>query len=133
MFLRLSYIFLLLDKISRKLFPILFLKSYKKKCIKKSYDWVKERLNGEDGLGGIFPAMVNVYESLVVLGYPKDHPTRKMARQAIDNLLTERNNTIYCQPSLSPIWDTALVSQTLIETENNKPSIEVENALVFQQ
>ena len=125
---KLKRIFLWLDHIGQlveKLVPE-FVRRY---SIRKCEQWFLDRMNDEHGIGGIFPAMVNVYESLVVLGYPKDHPTRKMARQAIDNLLTERNNTIYCQPSLSPIWDTALVSQTLIETENNKPSIEVENAL----
>ena len=125
---KLKRIFLWLDHVGQlveKLVPE-FVRRY---SIRKCEQWFLDRMNDEHGIGGIFPAMVNVYESLVVLGYPKDHPTRKMARQAIDNLLTERNNTIYCQPSLSPIWDTALVSQTLIETENNKPSIEVKNAL----
>ena len=125
---KLKRIFLWLDHIGQlveKLVPE-FVRRY---SIRKCEQWFLDRMNDEHGIGGIFPAMVNVYESLVVLGYPKDHPTRKMARQAIDNLLTERNNTIYCQPSLSPIWDTALVSQALIETENNKPSIEIENAL----
>ena len=125
---KLKRIFLWLDHIGQlveKLVPE-FVRRY---SIRKCEQWFLDRMNDEHGIGGIFPAMVNVYESLVILGYPKDHPTRKMARQAIDNLLTERNNTIYCQPSLSPIWDTALVSQALIETENNKPSIEVKNAL----
>ena len=125
---KLKRIFLWLDHIGQlveKLVPE-FVRRY---SIRKCEQWFLDRMNDDHGIGGIFPAMVNVYESLVVLGYPKDHPTRKMARQAIDNLLTERNNTIYCQPSLSPIWDTALVSQALIETENNKPSIEVKNAL----
>ena len=125
---KLKRIFLWLDHIGQlveKLVPE-FVRRY---SIRKCEQWFLDRMNDEHGIGGIFPAMVNVYESLVVLGYPKDHPTRKMARQAIDNLLTKRNNTIYCQPSLSPIWDTALVSQALIETENNKPSIEVKNAL----
>ena len=125
---KLKRIFLWLDHVGQLVEQLVpeFVRRY---SIRKCEQWFLDRMNDEHGIGGIFPAMVNVYESLVVLGYPKDHPTRKMARQAIDNLLTERNNTIYCQPSLSPIWDTALVSQALIETENNKPSIEVKNAL----
>ena len=125
---KLKRIFLWLDHVGQlveKLVPE-FVRRY---SIRKCEQWFLDRMNDEHGIGGIFPAMVNVYESLVVLGYPQDHQKRKMARQAIDNLLTERNNTIYCQPSLSPIWDTALVSQALIETENNKPSNEVKNAL----
>ena len=36
---------------------------------------------------------------------------------------------MYCQPCVSPIWDTALASQTLIEVEKNTQSTEIENAL----
>jgi squalene-hopene/tetraprenyl-beta-curcumene cyclase len=87
-------------------------------------------MNGKYGIGGIFPAMVNVYESLIVLPYSKDAPERKLARQAIDALLTQRGDTMYCQPCVSPIWDTALVSQALIETEYKQPvSTEIEAAL----
>ena len=42
-------------------------------AIEKAKDWFIERLNGEDGLGGIFPAMVNAYEAMLLLGMPKDH------------------------------------------------------------
>ena len=87
-------------------------------------------MNGKYGIGGIFPAMVNVYESLVVLGYSKDTQERKLARDAIDALLTQRGNAMYCQPCVSPIWDTALVSQALIETEYKQHvSTEIETAL----
>ena len=37
---------------------------------------VGERLNGEDGLGAIFPAMANSVMMFDVLGYPPDHPQR---------------------------------------------------------
>ena len=36
--------------------------------------FVTERLNGEDGLGGIYPAMANAVMMFDVLGYPPDHP-----------------------------------------------------------
>ncbi len=121
--------FLLLDhtgRIIEKLVPE-FVRRY---SIRKCEQWFLERMNDKYGIGGIFPAMVNVYESLVVLGYPKDHPTRKMARQAIDNLLTQHDNSMYCQPCVSPIWDTALVSQALIEADKDQQtSAEIENAL----
>ena len=62
-----------------------------------------ERLNGEDGLGAIFPAMVNALEALVVLGYPKDDP-RRMTAQARDREAArgERADSAYCQPCVSP-------------------------------
>ena len=54
-----SKFFVYLDKFARLTFPIFFLKNYKESCVEKSYSWILERLNHEDGLGGIFPAMVN--------------------------------------------------------------------------
>ena len=48
----------MIDKILRKIEP-LFPKQNRKLCLKKAYDWTKLRLNGSDGLGAIFPAMVN--------------------------------------------------------------------------
>ena len=44
---------------ARIFFPNFISKNYKRKCIDDIYEWVSERLNGVDGLGGIFPAMVN--------------------------------------------------------------------------
>jgi squalene-hopene/tetraprenyl-beta-curcumene cyclase len=119
----LSRAFLLLDHVGRlveKLVPA-FIRNF---SIRKCEQWFLNRMNEEHGIGGIFPAMVHVFESLVVLGYPKDHPQRRQARKAIDNLLVNRGNTIYCQPCVSPIWDTALACQTLIEVEQgNTPQI----------
>jgi len=88
----LSRAFLILDHIGRlieKLVPK-FVRQY---SIRKCEQWFLARMNEEHGIGGIFPAMVNVFESLVVLGYPKQHPSRKLARQAIDTLLIKRGNS----------------------------------------
>ena len=74
------------------------------------------RLNGEDGLGAIFPPMANVLMAFDTLGYPAEHPARQTARSAIDLLLTDpTNGSQYCQPCVSPIWDTGLAAQSLME------------------
>ena len=121
--------FLVLDRFGRlaeKLVPK-FIRQY---SIRKCEQWFLARMNEKHGIGGIFPAMVNVYESLVVLGNPKSDPKRKLARQAIDSLLKDNGTSMYCQPCMSPIWDTALVSHALIETENEKnTTTEIKNAL----
>ncbi len=121
--------FLVLDRFGRlaeKLVPK-FIRRY---SIRKCEQWFLARMNEKHGIGGIFPAMVNVYESLVVLGYSKSDPKRKLARQAIDSLLKDNGTSMYCQPCMSPIWDTALVSHALIETENEKnTTTEIKNAL----
>ena len=122
----LSRAFLLLDNVGRlaeKLVPK-FIRQY---SIRKCEQWFLARMNEGHGIGGIFPAMVNVFESMVALGYPKEHPARKLARQAIDSLLTKRGNSMYVQPCVSPVWDTCLAGQAMIETEteaNITPEIE---------
>ena len=70
--------------------------------------WMLERLNGEDGLGAIFPAMVNALEVMVILGYPADDPRRVTAKRALQKLLVIGPSSAYCQPCVSPVWDTAL-------------------------
>lgn len=123
----LSRAFLLLDHIGRiieKLVPA-FIRNV---SIRKCEQWFLTRMNEEHGIGGIFPAMVNVYESLVILGYPKDHPVRIQARKAIDNLLVERGKSVYCQPCVSPVWDTSLACQTMIEVDNGN-SAEIKEGL----
>jgi squalene-hopene/tetraprenyl-beta-curcumene cyclase len=119
----LSRAFLILDHVGRiieKLVPA-FIRNI---SIRKCEQWFLIRMNEDHGIGGIFPAMVNVYESLVILGYSKDHPVRIQARKAIDNLLVERGQSVYCQPCVSPVWDTALACQTMLEVEGrNSPAI----------
>ncbi|MGZ5842060.1 MAG: squalene--hopene cyclase, partial [Xanthobacteraceae bacterium] len=77
--------------------------------------WVGERLNGEDGLGAIYPAMENSLKMYAVLGYPPDHPDRAIARASLDKLLVVKDDEAYCQPCVSPVWDTALVAHALLE------------------
>lgn len=75
--------------------------------------WIVARLNGEGGLGAIFPAMVNAYEALDALGYGPKHPLHRTAKKALELLLIDRGDTTYCQPCMSPIWDTGLAALAL--------------------
>jgi squalene-hopene/tetraprenyl-beta-curcumene cyclase len=88
----------------------------RQRAIDAAVAWVVERLNGEDGLGGIYPAMANSVLMFDALGYPADHPPRLTARRAIDKLLVVHTNEAYLQPCVSPIWDTGLASHALLET-----------------
>ena len=68
-----------------------------------------ERLNGEDGLGAIFPAMVNALEVMVLLGYPARRPAARDRQARTAEAAGDRDSSsAYCQPCVSPIWDTAL-------------------------
>ena len=87
----------------------------RERAIDKAVSFVTERLNGEDGLGAIFPAIANAVLMFDALGYPPDHPDRRTARSALDKLLVTKEDEAYCQPCLSPVWDTVLVAHTLLE------------------
>jgi squalene-hopene/tetraprenyl-beta-curcumene cyclase len=110
--------FLALDKLGRITSPLIP-ESMHQRAIQKALDWFTERLNGEDGLGGIFPAMVNAYESMLLLGMPHDHPNVVTARKSIDKLLVIKEDHAYCQPCLSPVWDTGLASLALLEADKH--------------
>jgi squalene-hopene/tetraprenyl-beta-curcumene cyclase len=84
-------------------------------AIARCVAFVVERLNGEDGLGAIYPAMANSVMMFDALGYPEDHPDRAIARKSIENLLVIKDEEAYCQPCVSPVWDTALASHALME------------------
>jgi squalene-hopene/tetraprenyl-beta-curcumene cyclase len=106
--------FAVIDKVLRIVEP-LFPSRTRRLAIEKAVAFVKERLNGEDGLGAIFPAMANSVMMFDALGVPESDPDRAVARYSIEKLLFETENEIYCQPCVSPVWDTALAAHGLLE------------------
>jgi squalene-hopene/tetraprenyl-beta-curcumene cyclase len=85
------------------------------RAIERCVAWVTERLNGEDGLGAIYPAMANSVMMFDCLGYGADHPARAVARRSVERLLVHHGDESYCQPCVSPVWDTALAAQAMLE------------------
>ncbi len=94
---------------------IAFPKRLRARAIARAVDFVSERLNGEDGLGAIFPAMANACLMFDALGGPENEAKAQIARASLDKLLVIKDDEAYCQPCVSPVWDTALVCQTLLE------------------
>lgn len=107
-------VFNVADKILRFFEPYMP-RAIRQKAIDKCVAWVTERLNGQDGLGAIYPAMANSVMMFKALGYPEDHPDMVMAKKAIDLLVLEKDDMAYCQPCLSPVWDTALSAHAMLE------------------
>jgi squalene-hopene/tetraprenyl-beta-curcumene cyclase len=90
-------------------------KGTRQRAIDACVDFVTERLNGEDGLGAIYPAMANSVMMFDCLGYPADHPALALARTSVEKLLVVKEDEAYCQPCVSPVWDTALASHAMLE------------------
>jgi squalene-hopene/tetraprenyl-beta-curcumene cyclase len=90
----------------------------RQRAMDKAVAFVTERLNGEDGLGAIFPAMANTVMVFDALHYPRDDPRVMAARRAIESLVVIKQDEAYCQPCVSPVWDTVLACHALIEVDS---------------
>ena len=119
---------LMLDRLGLRVCPWIP-QGLRRRAIKKAEAWILERLNGDGGLGAIFPAMVNAYEALELLGYPVNHPLRLKERQAIKDLLVVNEQSAYCQPCVSPVWDTVWACITLQQLDNTRSQTGIEKAL----
>jgi squalene-hopene/tetraprenyl-beta-curcumene cyclase len=123
-----SIFFTILDR-NLKRFESFWPKSVRAKAIEMCRAWTTERLNGEDGLGAIYPAMANSVMMYDVLGYAPDHPDRAIARLSLEKLLVIKDEEAYCQPCVSPVWDTALVAHALLETKDDQALAAVQRGL----
>ncbi len=115
---KLGALFAGIDAVVRRVFPLLP-RRWKERSIEKAVDFIKPRLNGEDGLGGIFPAMAGAVMAFDTLGYGHDHPDFKTAYGSVEKLLKDHGDYAYCQPCLSPVWDTCLACHALLEVGEN--------------
>ena len=103
-----------LDAILRVIEP-LSPKALRQRAIDSALAFIEERLNGEDGMGAIYPPMANIVMMYDALGRPTDYPPRAVTRKGIDNLLVIGEQEAYCQPCVSPVWDTTLTCHALLE------------------
>jgi squalene-hopene/tetraprenyl-beta-curcumene cyclase len=109
--------FLLFRGIDIVLRRIAFPQRLRRRAIQRAVDFVSERLNGEDGLGAIFPAMANAAMMFDALGGPENEAKARIARASLEKLLVIKADEAYCQPCVSPVWDTALACETLLEVD----------------
>ena len=81
---------------------------------------------GSQGLGAIFPAMLNAMMALRVLGYQDDHPLVKKADRDFAGFFVDDAKDFRIQPCLSPVWDTAITTIALAESgvPKNHPAFE---------
>ena len=125
-----NLMFLLLERHVRRLDPVIP-NRMRKQALKRAEQWFIERLNGEHGLGAIFPAMVNAHQALAMLGYDENHPHRRTTKKALEKLLVVNGRDAYCQPCVSPIWDTALAALAVHEAEGATATAETGRALAW--
>ena len=121
-------LFRALDGVLRVIEPW-FPRKLRARAIDAAIAFVEERLNGEDGLGAIFPPMANAVMMYDALGKGADYPPRALTRSGLDRLLVIGENEAYCQPCVSPVWDTSLTCHALIESGTEEATLSVKRGL----
>src|SRR5689334_6805564 len=123
-----SAFFASLDWLLKRIEPF-WPKALRERAIDTCLSWVTERLNGEDGLGAIYPAMANSVMMYDALGVPDSDSRRAIARRSVENLLVVKEKEAYCQPCVSPVWDTALAAHALLEAQDESADRAVAKSL----
>ena len=116
------------DSVLRAAEP-LFPKRTRARAIHRAVAFVEQRLNGEDGLGGIYPAIANAVMMFDCLGAAKDDPRLVTGKAALKKLLVREPGRTYCQPCLSPVWDTGLAALALMEAGGARAEAAVRRGL----
>ncbi len=89
----------------------------RRRAVEAARQWLEERLGVPGGLGGIFPAMINAVLAMRLLGYSDDHPLVCGQLKEIEALAIEDGDEIRYQPCPSPVWDTCLAANALVESD----------------
>ena len=117
-----------LDSVLRVVEPM-FPKRLRQRAIDAALAFIEERLNGIDGMGAIYPPMANIVMMYDALGKGPDYPPRAITRRGLDKLLVIGDVEAYCQPCVSPVWDTTLTCHALLEVGDEKAIAAVRQGL----
>lgn len=106
--------FLALDR-AFKLYERLPWKPLRQRALRQARQWLLEHLERSEGLGAIYPAMMNAIFALVALGHSPDDPLTAREIRTFARFEIEEGDTIRVQPCTSPVWDTCIAMVALEE------------------
>ena len=126
-------VFKAVDNVVRRVEPH-FPARARRGAVARAVAFVTERLNGEDGLGAIYPAMANSVMMFDALGYAPGQHDAATAWASVRKLIVESGDEAYCQPCLSPIWDTGLAGHAVAEAEGaTSPQVDAASAWLAER
>lgn len=88
-------------------------KPWRKRALREADRWISQRLIETDGLGAIFPAMMNAVIALKGLGYQDGDPLFEEQVRQMAALELPDGEALKVQPCFSPVWDTAMALYVL--------------------
>ncbi|MBM3941880.1 MAG: squalene--hopene cyclase [SAR202 cluster bacterium] len=90
---------------------------FRKSAERKIVDWIVEHQEADGSWGGIQPPWVYSLIALHVMGFPADHPVMAKGWHGFDNgYILEGEDACSLQGCISPVWDTCLVQEALVES-----------------
>ncbi len=107
--------FLVLDRLTHW-FERVHVRPLRSIALRAAKEWMLERLELSDGLGAIYPGIMNSIIALRCLGYSLDDPQMIRAMDEFEGLGIEEEDTFRMQPCKSPVWDTAYAMFALGES-----------------
>ena len=120
----LKNVFIAVDRVLKFIEPLIpnFVRG---RAIKRAESWMREHAKGAGGNGAIFPAIANTAMALKLLGSTEDDDDFARTVQAIEDLVLDSAEESWCQPCVSPVWDTCLSLTALTEAgaKNDNPAV----------
>ncbi|MDE2291273.1 MAG: squalene--hopene cyclase [Elusimicrobia bacterium] len=94
-------------------------------ALKLCEEWVLERLEESDGLGAIYPGILNTILAMKCLGYSDTDPRLRKQIKEFEFLELDRGERLEMEPCHSPVWDTAISVIGLAESglDRRHPSL----------
>jgi squalene-hopene/tetraprenyl-beta-curcumene cyclase len=107
-------LFLTFDR-AYKIYDRLPWKPLRGRAIAQAQKWMIEHLDRSEGLGAIYPAMMNAIFALVASGHKPDSEITSREIAELAKFEIEEDDTIRVQPCISPVWDTCIAMVALEE------------------
>ncbi len=83
---------------------------------RKAMRWILDHQEEVGSWGGIQPPWVYSLIALSVCGFDNDHPTMSRGFKGLDGFSIQKGDRWTIQGCISPVWDTCLVVQGLVES-----------------
>ena len=83
---------------------------------RKIVEWLVNHQEADGSWGGIQPPWVYSLLALQNMGFPEDHPVLEKGYNGFESFAIEDEHSYTVQACISPVWDTCLVQQALLES-----------------
>jgi squalene-hopene/tetraprenyl-beta-curcumene cyclase len=97
-------------------------------ALERARRWTLEHLEHSQGLGAIFPPIVNSIFALRAMGRESDAAAVAAQIEELERLEIEGPDTLKVQPCFSPVWDTALAIGAVLDAGTPPDALSVARA-----